>query len=113
MPDNIWYHDYQIVKVNPPIEIEDGMIADLGDIDEFQEFVKTVSFHKKMQFFALIIFQKSADCHYVTYPNQNRKLSKKGKQIKMQTNASKFQTATIWSLFAVYDVIFSGRSSEF
>ena len=31
----------------------------------------------------------------------------------MQTNASKFQTATIWSLFAVYDVIFSGRSSEF
>ena len=46
MPDNIWYHDYQIVKVNPPIEIEDGMIADLGDLDEFQEFVKTVSFHK-------------------------------------------------------------------
>ena len=47
MPDNIWYHDYQIVKVNPPIEIEDGMIADLGDLDEFQEFVKTVSFQKK------------------------------------------------------------------
>ena len=50
MPDNIWYHDYQIAKVNPPIEIEDGMIADLGDIDEFQEFVKTVSFHKKCNF---------------------------------------------------------------
>ena len=50
MPDNIWYHDYQIVKVNPPIEIEDGMIADLGDLDEFQEFVKTVSFHKKCNF---------------------------------------------------------------
>ena len=54
MPDNIWYHDYQIVKVNPPIEIEDGMIADLGDIDEFQEFVKTVSFRTKMQFFVQI-----------------------------------------------------------
>ena len=53
MPDNIWYHDYQIVKVNPPIEIEDGMIADLGDIDEFQEFVKTVSFHKKFCNFSL------------------------------------------------------------
>ena len=46
MPDNIWYHDYQIVKVNPGIEIEDGMIADLGDLDEFQQFVKTVSFGK-------------------------------------------------------------------
>lgn len=50
MPDNIWYHDYQIVKVNPPIKIEDGMIADLGDLDEFQEFVKTVSFHIKSNF---------------------------------------------------------------
>ena len=44
MPDNIWYNDYQIVKVNPAIEIEDGMIVDLGDIDEFKKFVKTVSF---------------------------------------------------------------------
>ena len=43
MPDNIWYHDYQIVKVNPPIEIEDDMIVDLGDIAEFKKFVKTVS----------------------------------------------------------------------
>ena len=113
MPDNIWYHDYQIVKVNPPIEIEDGMIADLGDIDEFQEFVKTVSFHKKLDFsLKTTFFQKSADCHYVTYPNQNRKLSKKGKQIKMQTNASKFQTPTVWSIFAAHDVILSGRSCE-
>lgn len=44
MPDNIWYHDYQIVKVNPGIEIEDGMITDLGDLDEFQQFVKTVRY---------------------------------------------------------------------
>ena len=43
MPDNIWYHDYQIVKVNPPIEIEDDMIVDLGDIAEFKKFVKAVS----------------------------------------------------------------------
>ena len=57
--------------------------------------------------------QKSADCHYVTYPNQNRKLSKKGKQIKMQTNASKFQSVTVWPFFDADDVIFSGRSSEF
>ena len=46
MPDNIWYHDYQIVKVNPGIEIQDGMIADLGDLDEFQQFVKTASFER-------------------------------------------------------------------
>ena len=44
MPDNIWYNDYQIVKVNPAIQIEDDMIVDLGDIDEFKKFVKTVSF---------------------------------------------------------------------
>ena len=44
MPDSIWYNDYQIIKVNPAIEIEDGMIVDLGDIDEFKKFVKTVSF---------------------------------------------------------------------
>ena len=50
MSDNIWYYDYQIAKVNPPIEIEYGMIADLGDLDEFQEFIKTVSFHKKCNF---------------------------------------------------------------
>merc|ERR1712131_32737 len=71
MPDNIWYHDYQIVKVNPGIEIEDGMITDLGDLDEFQQFVKT----------------KSADCQIVTYTNQNRKLSKKGQKVQVQTHA--------------------------
>ena len=47
MPDKIWYHDYQIVKVNPAIEIENDMIVDLGDIDEFKKFVKTVSYDVK------------------------------------------------------------------
>ena len=43
MPDKIWYNDYQIVKVNPAIEIENDIIVDLGDIDEFKKFVQTVS----------------------------------------------------------------------
>ena len=67
MPDNIWYHDYQIVKVNPPIEIEDGMIADLGDLDEFQEFVKTVSFDKNSIFFA-----QSKIFIFLMFPNKTK-----------------------------------------
>ena len=57
MPDNIWYSDYQIVKVNPSIEIEDGMIVDLGDIDEFKKYVKTVSFDAKT--FELKLFARN------------------------------------------------------
>ena len=45
--DNIWYNDYQIVKVNPRFQIEDDVIADLGNLEEFQQFVKTVSFDFK------------------------------------------------------------------
>ena len=55
MPDNIWYNDYQIVKVNPAIEIEDGMIVDLGDIDEFKKFVKTVSFDGEIFWFKHLV----------------------------------------------------------
>ena len=55
MPDNIWYNDYQIVKVNPAIEIEDDMIVDLGDIDEFKKFVKTVSFAELTFRFKLLV----------------------------------------------------------
>ena len=50
IPDNIWYHDYQIVKVNPGIEIQDEMIADLGNLEEFKQFVKTVSFQMEKLF---------------------------------------------------------------
>ena len=55
MPDDIWYNDYQIVKVNPAIEIEDDMIVDLGDIDEFKKFVKTVSFTEQTFRFKLLV----------------------------------------------------------
>ena len=57
MPDKIWYNDYQIVKVNPAIEIENDMIVDLGDIDEFKKFVKTVSFDAKT--FELKLFARN------------------------------------------------------
>ena len=43
MPNKIWYHDYQIIKVKPAIKIQNDMRVDLGDIDEFKKFVKTVS----------------------------------------------------------------------
>ena len=92
MPDSIWYNDYQIIKVNPAIEIEDGMIVDLGDIDEFKKFVKTVSFDGEI-FWIKTFSQKSADCHFVTYANQNRKLiSKTGKRIPIPSYASESQS---------------------
>ena len=90
MPDNIWYNDYQIVKVNPGFQIEDNAIADFGNLEEFQQFVKTVSFDFKRDCNINPSFQKSADCRFVTYPNQNRKLlSKTGKRISIPTYASK------------------------
>jgi len=108
MPDKIWYHDYQIVKVNPAIEIENDMIVDLGDIDEFKKFVKTVSFGRKA--FELKLFQKSADCHFVTYSNQNRKLlSKKGKRIQIPSYASKPESEFPCWYLTLY---FSGSSGN-